>query len=127
MLGAGEAREVRADLGDQHFGGAPGDTRDGLHERHGLLLSGQARCKFSVQTRNGGIQIVQMGELLTQQEDVVLLQPTNDRLGEGLPLGSQLPARQLGQRLRVRLALEQPLQDLSRRKAAHVGDDRGAA
>ena len=53
------------------------------------------------------------------------LQPTNDGLGERLPLGPQPPARQLGQRLCVRLALEQPLQDLARREAAHVGDDRG--
>src|SRR5262245_9979493 len=26
VFGAGEAREVCADLGDEHFGGAPGDT-----------------------------------------------------------------------------------------------------
>jgi hypothetical protein len=46
MLGAGEAREVGANFGDEHFGGAPGDTWDGLHEGKGLLLSRQARCKL---------------------------------------------------------------------------------
>jgi hypothetical protein len=40
---------------------------------------------------------------------VVSLQPSNDRLGMGFPLGPQPPPRQLGQRLCIRLALEQPL------------------
>jgi hypothetical protein len=78
-------------------GGAPGDTGDGLHERHGLLLSGQARGAFSVQPRTGGIQIVpsSRGERAVHayREDMVRLQPTDDRLGEGVPLGAQLPTR----------------------------------
>ena len=92
MLGAGEAREVCADLGDEHFGGAPGDTGDGLHEGKSLLLSRQACCELSVQTRTGGIQIVEVGELLTQQKDMMLLQSANDCLGERVPLGPHPPA-----------------------------------
>jgi hypothetical protein len=34
-----------------------------------------------------------MSELLAQEEDVMGLQPTNDRLGERSALGAQLPAR----------------------------------
>jgi hypothetical protein len=49
MLGAGEAREVCAHLGDERFGGALGDTGDGLQERDGLVLSGEARCELGVQ------------------------------------------------------------------------------
>jgi hypothetical protein len=56
-------------LSDERFGGAPGNTRDGLQERHGFLLSCQPRFELSVQTRNGGIQIVEVGELFTQLED----------------------------------------------------------
>jgi len=110
-------------LSDEHFARAPGDTRDGLQERHGLLLGSQSRREFGVQTRNGGIQVLQMSKLLVQQEDMVRLHPTHDRLGEGLPFGPQPPARELGQRLCVRLALEQPQQDLACRKPAHIGDD----
>jgi hypothetical protein len=69
MLSRGKAREVGADLGAEYFGGAPGDTRDGLHERHGLLLRCQPRFELSVQRRNVGIQVVEVGELFTQQED----------------------------------------------------------
>ncbi len=64
-----------------------------------------------------------MGELLAQQEDVVGLQPANDCLGQRVPLGPQLPMRQLGQCLRVGLAVEQALQNLPCREAAHLGDD----
>jgi hypothetical protein len=44
----------------------------------------------------------------------MLLQPTDDRLSERFTLGSQLSARECGERLHVRLALEKPLQDLPR-------------
>jgi hypothetical protein len=53
------------------------------------------------------------------------LQPTNDRLGERIPLGAQLPARQLGQRPRIGFAFEQPLQDRAGREATHIGDHCG--
>jgi hypothetical protein len=66
MLGRGEAREVGANRGDQHFGGAPGDPRDGRAPGNGLLLSGSARCARGVQTRDGRVQVVQMGALLTR-------------------------------------------------------------
>jgi hypothetical protein len=63
-----------------------------------------------------------MSELLAQQEHVVGLQPTYDRLGERVPLGTQLgtqlPSRQLGERPRVGFAVAQPLQDLARRDLA---------
>ncbi len=59
--------------------------------------SAARRASSSASSRsNGRIQVVQVGKLLAQQEDVVRLQPTNDRLGERLPLGAQSPARQLG-------------------------------
>jgi hypothetical protein len=56
---------------------------------------------------------------------MVSLQPADDRLGERVPLGPQLPTRQLGERPRVGFAVEELLQDLPRRKPAYVGDDRG--
>ena len=72
------ALEAAADLPcGLSLGGAPGDPRDGLHELNGLLLSGQARCELDIQTRNGGIQVLEVGELFTQQEDMVRLQPAN--------------------------------------------------
>jgi len=117
VLGRGEAREVGADRGDEHFGGAPGDAGDGLQERDGLVLSGQARFELGIQTHNSSIQVLKVGELLTQQEDMVSLQSANDRLGERVPLGTQLPTRQLGERPRVGLAVEQSLQDLPRSRA----------
>jgi hypothetical protein len=101
-------------LSDEHFGSAPGHTGNGLQERHGLLLRGQPRFELGVHPPDGRIQVLQTGELLAQQEDMVRLQSTDDRLGEGLPFGPQPPTRQLGERLRFGLAFEQPLQDLPR-------------
>jgi hypothetical protein len=89
------------------------------------VLRGQARVQLGVHARNRRVEVLQVGKLLTQPEDVVGLQPTNDRLCERLPLGPQLPARQLSQRPRVGLAAEQALQDLPGREPAHVGDDCG--
>jgi hypothetical protein len=66
MPSRGEARPVRTDLGDECFRGAPRDTWDGLHEGKGFPLSGQTRCEFGVQPRNGSIQLVEVGELLTR-------------------------------------------------------------
>ena len=68
-------------------------------------------------------QVLQMGELLSQQEDMMRLQAADDRLGKGLSFGPHPPPRQLGQRLCVGLALEEPLQDLPRRETADVGHD----
>lgn len=70
-------------------------------------------------------EVLQVGELLAQQKDVVGLQPPDDRLGERVPLGPQLPPRQLGQRPGVGFAVEQALQDLARREPAHIGDHCG--
>ena len=66
MLGQREAREVGADLGDERFSSAPGHTGNGLHERHGLLLSGQPLFEVGAHPRDGRIQVLQMGELLTR-------------------------------------------------------------
>ena len=115
MLGAGEARHVSADLGNEHLGGAPSDTGDGLEQRDRLSLSDQALFELGIEARDRGVQVLEVSELLTQEEDVVGLQPADDCLGKRVPLGAQLPARQLGQRPRVCLAVEQSLQDLPRR------------
>jgi hypothetical protein len=66
MLGRGKAREIRADLGDEHFGGSLRHTGDGLQECDGFLIRGETRGEFSIHPRNGGIQVLQMGELLTR-------------------------------------------------------------
>ena len=60
------------------------------------MLSGQARFQLGVHARDRRIQVLQVGERLTEQKDVVRLQPTNDRLGERVPLGTEIPVRQLG-------------------------------
>jgi hypothetical protein len=126
VLGAGEAREIRANLGDEHLGGAPGDAGDGLQERHGLLLSGQARCELGIQTHNSRIQGVQVGELLTRTEKTwcACSRPTTawasaSRLARSLPRASSASAcasvSPSSSRCRISRAQE----------AAHLGDDRG--
>jgi hypothetical protein len=54
-----------------------------------------------------------VGELLTQEEDVVGLKAPDDRLGERVALGPQFPAREFSQRSCIRLTLREPLQDLT--------------
>ncbi len=66
MRRTGEARPVGADLGDEHLGGALGDTRDALEQRDRVPLGGQALCECGVQTRASRIQVLQVGELLAR-------------------------------------------------------------
>jgi hypothetical protein len=66
VLGTRKARQIRADLGDQHFSGAPADTGDGLEQGDGLVLSGQALGEFGVDARDGRVQVLQVGELLAR-------------------------------------------------------------
>ncbi|HEV2459428.1 MAG TPA: hypothetical protein VGS80_13805, partial [Ktedonobacterales bacterium] len=56
LLSRGEAREIGADLGNEHLRRAAANTGDGLQERNGLLLNGQARCELGVHPRDGRIQ-----------------------------------------------------------------------
>src|SRR5262249_1508240 len=87
--------------------------------------SSSRRAASSASTRESRIEVLPVGELFAQQEDVVGLQVPNDRLSQRLPLGTKLPVRQLGQLPRVGLAAEQGREDLAGREAAHIGDDRG--
>jgi hypothetical protein len=130
VLGTREARQVGANLGDQHIGGARADTGDGLEQRGRVPLGvgDQACFQLSVQTRDGRVQGVQMGKLLTRAAKPwwASRRPTTacasaSRLARSFPRASSAKAW-----LCVCLAHSRRRCRISRAaEAAHIGSDGG--
>jgi hypothetical protein len=118
MLCRGKAREIRADLGDEHCRSTSAVRRatPGMGCRSPMASCSATKCASS----SASSRRMDGRGARAYREDVVNPQPTDDGLGEGHSLGPQFPRGRLGQSLCVRLALEQSLQDLPRRKAAHL-------
>jgi len=60
--GAGELAHVRADLGQDDFGGALVDPGDGVQQRHLLSVRGDHLLDPRRQHRDGLVQVVDVGQ-----------------------------------------------------------------
>jgi hypothetical protein len=78
----GELTHVRADLGQDHFGGAPVDPGDGVQQRH--LLSVRADDLLDPRRKRGDglVQVVDVGQDLSDQQPVMV---SAEPAGQGLP------------------------------------------
>jgi hypothetical protein len=91
--GGWEACHVHADLGHEHFGGAPTDARNGVEQRHGLLKRAHALRDLGVHQRDEVVQEVDVRQLLCNQEALVGLKLAGKRLLELGHLLAQSPTR----------------------------------
>jgi hypothetical protein len=115
-----EAAHVGADLGQQDLSGAPSHPRNGVQVRNRRLHRAQPRSDLGACLLDRLIEEVQVGQLLGEQEPLVRAQPTGKRPLQLRELGAQPTASQLGQRSRVGIASDQPLQHRAGRDSQHV-------
>jgi serine/threonine protein kinase len=97
---AAKAAQIGADLGEQDLRGPPADAWDRLHSLQLGLKRAQARSNLSAHSLQTGIEEVDVGELLGNQEPLMRTELASQgllQLGNLLP---QSPARQLRERRR---------------------------
>ena len=110
-------------LGDQHFSDPTPDPGGGHHQLHDVGDRAQQHLDLAIGVSDRGLQEVDVGEHLRDQQTVVLeSEPVGQRLAQRRDLRPQPALRQLGQHGRVLLASQQRGQD---RPAGLAQDRRG--
>jgi hypothetical protein len=108
--GRGGAGHVQAHLGDDDRGGDRADAGDLIQPRHRRGKRGDHRLDLGVEFSDIGVEGVDTGEHLGQQERVVFGEVPGERLFQHADLAAQRGAGHLGQYLRVTLASGQRVQ-----------------
>jgi hypothetical protein len=111
MPGTGEAREVGADLGDQYLGSPPAEARNRLQPLHLWLKRAQAVPNLGAEALQTGVEEVDVGELLRDQEALMRAELPGEGRFELGDLLAQPPAGQLGERRCIGGSRDQRLQD----------------
>ena len=120
-----EAAHVRADLGEQHLGGAPVDAGDRVQQ---LELTGERAGQLLDPLRQGRDRLVEevdLGEHLPDQQRVVAGEAALERFAQRGDLLAQRALGQLGEHLGVVGAGDQRVEHPPGGHAEHLGGDRG--
>ena len=110
MSGGGEPGHVRSGLGNDHVSSQMADPGDGTNQVSESLKG------FDQHLDPGGDLLDRAGASVDQvqvypgQERVMIGEPAGQRLGQGGDLQTQPSLGQIGQRRRVVLAVDQPLE-----------------
>jgi hypothetical protein len=97
MLRTWETAHVRANFSQQDLGCALADPRNRIQQGHRLLLGHHVRLDHRADAVDGVIEVVDLAEGLGDQEAVVGGKISLSRLRQLVPLGTQPPARQIGE------------------------------
>ena len=92
-----EAAHVRAQFSPQALGRARAAPGTRLHQGNRLLLGHQVLLDHRTDAVDGVIEVVDLAEVLGEQEAVVGGEIALSRLRQLVPLGTQPPARQIGE------------------------------
>ena len=99
--GAGEDAHVRADLGDDHFGGAPLNTRDAAQQLNGRVERGDALLDRVRQPVDLLIEEVQVREDRADQQRVQIVEAALQGFPKRGDLLTQAPLREIGEHLGI--------------------------
>ena len=122
MARRGEAAQIRADLSEEDLGRAPADAWNGLQPLLLGLKRAQAVSDLSADALQTGIEEVDVGQLLGDQEALMCAELAGERLLQLGDLLTQSPARQLGEGSDVGGSRDQRLQDIAPRLAPTCPD-----
>jgi len=120
-----EHAHVGADLGDQHLGGAALDAGDRAQQLNRRLERVNLLLDPTGQRVDVLLEFLDVREHPLEQEGVVLGEAVGERLAQLRQLLAQLALGQLGERLGIRLALDQRAHHRPAGDAHHVGRDAG--
>ena len=99
---AGELTHVRADLGQDDFGGASVDPGDGVQQRHLLSVRGDQLLDPRRERGDGLVQVVDVGQDLSDQQPVMVgAEPAGQGRPQRWQLGPEPALGSCGQHLRV--------------------------
>jgi hypothetical protein len=90
-----EAAHIGSDLGKQHLSQAPLDPWDRLQTRELCLKRAQTLSNLLAHMCNRFVQTVNMGELLLDQEAMVISEMALQGLGKHIPFRPHAPTSQL--------------------------------
>jgi hypothetical protein len=125
VLRGREGAHVLPDLGQDGLSRAASDAWRGLYERRGVGHRGHGLLDADIERRDVGVQGIDQGQVLLEQEGVVRGQPaTLERLAQGGPLLPQQALRIIGELVRI---VEPPTQGLENGAARLPHDVRGHA
>jgi hypothetical protein len=112
VFGGGEAREIGADLGDQHLGDGTTDAGNGIQPRNDLLVRAHARTDLGTHLGDALVQDVDVAQLLGHQEALVRTDAPDECLFSLRELFAQSTVGELGQCGAVGLPRDQRRQDV---------------
>ena len=126
MGGGGELAHVRADLGQDDFGGALVDPGDSVQQRHLLSEGGDDLLDPRRERGDGLVQVVDVGQDLSDQQPVMVgAEPAGQRLPQRRQLAAEPALGQRSQHLRVVGAGDQGFQHRPAGDADDVGGHAG--
>jgi hypothetical protein len=120
---SGEAAQIRADLGEQDLSRPPANARNRLQLLQRWLNRAQALSNRSAHPLQTGIEEIDVGELLRDQEALMRAEMAGERLLQLGNLLAQSSTRQLRERRRIGRSPDQRLQDVAPRLAQDVRGD----
>jgi hypothetical protein len=127
MARTGEAAQIRADLGEHDFGRPPADAWDRLQPLQFSLKRAQPRSNLGAHSLQTGIEEVNVGELLGNQELLMRAELAGQRLLQLGDLLAQPPTGQLGElgeRRRIGGSRDQRRQEVAAGLAQDIGRHR---
>jgi len=123
VLSRREAAHVGPDLGEQHLGDASADAGDRVEQRDLFRVRRKACSDLSAQTGDSLVQIVDVAQVFSDHEAMVLTHAPRARLFALIARGAHASAREVRQAAGVGLAGDTGVEHVPRRRAPDVRGD----